>query len=134
MFHSPPQLMWDLTIHPPSEPNVLASTRSLLQSMSDPPFHLLQGPVSLLAHPLMSTPLRGLVSLLAHRPVFGSDTICHSQSPPLADIFLFWLSLSNFPSRFFKTCLLGRSFHTLIKNVSFSSPTEVRSHIITKEI
>ena len=28
----------------------------------------------------------------------------------------------------FKTCLLGRGFHTLIKNVSFSSPTDVGSH------
>ena len=28
----------------------------------------------------------------------------------------------------FKTCLLGRGFHTLIKNASFFSPTEVGSH------
>ena len=28
----------------------------------------------------------------------------------------------------FKTRLLGRGFHTLIRNVSFPSPTEVGSH------
>ena len=26
-------------------------------------------------------------------------------------------------------CLLGRGLHTLIKNASFSSPTDVKSHI-----
>ena len=40
--------------------------------------------------------------------------------------------MSSFPSGFlldvFKTCLLGRGFHTLIKNVSFSSPTDMGSH------
>ena len=30
----------------------------------------------------------------------GSDTICNSQNPPLADIVLFGLSLLGFPSRF----------------------------------
>ena len=28
----------------------------------------------------------------------------------------------------FKTCLLGRGFHTLIRNVSFPSPTDLGSH------
>ena len=28
----------------------------------------------------------------------------------------------------FKTCLLGRGFHTLIKNVLFPSPTDMGSH------
>ena len=28
----------------------------------------------------------------------------------------------------FKTCLLGRGFHTLIRNISFPSPTNVGSH------
>ena len=56
-----------------------------------------------------------------------SDTICNGPSPPLANIVFFGLSLSSFPSRFLKR-LLGRSFHTLINNVSFSSPTNVGSH------
>ncbi|KAG7012455.1 Pentatricopeptide repeat-containing protein, partial [Cucurbita argyrosperma subsp. argyrosperma] len=33
VLRSPPQLMWDLTIHPPSGPNVFTSTRSSLQSL-----------------------------------------------------------------------------------------------------
>ena len=39
------------------------------------------GPASLLAH-----------CLVAHRLVFGSDTICIGPSPPLADIVLFGLT------------------------------------------
>jgi len=68
-------------------------------------------------------PLWGSTSSLAHHPVSGSDTICNSSSPPLADIVLFGLSL-----KVFKTCLPGRGFHTLIKDVSFSSPTDEGSH------
>ena len=71
----------------------------------------------------ISHPLRGLASLLTHRPVSGSDTICNSLSPPLTNIVLFRLSLN-----IFKTRLLERGFHTLIKNASFFSPTDVRSH------
>ena len=44
--------------------------------------------------------LRGSASSLAHCPVSGSDTICDSPSPPLADIILFGLSLLGFPSSF----------------------------------
>ena len=47
-------------------------------------------------------PLQGSTSLLAHRPVFGSDTICNSPRPPLTDIVLFRFSLSDFPARFLK--------------------------------
>ena len=120
--------MWDLTIHPlrgstssltfiplsnqcgisqshpPSGSNVLAGTCSSLQSMWD-----------LIIHPPSS-----LVSSLAHRLVSGSDTICNNPSPPLVDIVLFGLSL-----KVFKMCLLEGGFHTLINNVSFSSPTDV---------
>ena len=53
---------------------------------------------------------------------------CNSPSLPLADIVLFGLSLSGYPSRFFKTRLLGRGFHILIKGVSFSSLSDVGSH------
>ena len=50
-----------------------------------------------------------------------------AQSTPLANIVFFGLSLLGFPSGF-KTCLLGKGFHTLIKGVSFSSPTNVGYH------
>ena len=49
-----------------------------------------------------STPLRGPTSSLAHRSVSSSNTICNSLSPPLADIVLFGLSVSGFPSKFLK--------------------------------
>ena len=39
-----------------------------------------------------------------------------------------WTFPYGFSLKVFKTHLLGRDFHTLIKNVSFSSPTDVRSH------
>ena len=45
-----------------------------------------------------------------------------SPNPPLL-AFPF-----GFPLKVFKTCLLGRDFHTFINNVSFPSPTDVRSH------
>ena len=45
----------------------------------------------------------------------------NSPSPPRVDIVLFRASPQDFKMR-----LLGRGFHTLIKNVSFSSPTDVR--------
>ena len=125
---SPSQPTWDITIHPPSGPSVLAGTLSFLQSMWDrPQIHPplgpasllalfpssnqcgtapkstpLWGPTSLLAHRLMSTPFgeeRGTARRLTHRPVSGSDTICNDSDPPLVDIVLFGLSLSGFPSR-----------------------------------
>ena len=70
-------------------------------------------------------------SSLAHYLVsgFDSDIICNSPSSSLADIVLFGLSLSSFPSRFLKMHRrLERGFHTLTKNASFSSPTDVESH------
>ena len=144
MFRSPPQPMWDLTIHsslgssvlagtrsllqsmwdppihpllepnvlvgtplrvhplqaqplsfssptdvgshnpPPLEPNVLASTRSLLQSMWDSPIHPPSGPNVLAGTPLCVHSFPGSASLLAHLPISGSDTICNNPSSPLA--------------------------------------------------
>ena len=56
------------------------------------------------------------------------DCYCNSQSPPLvADIVLSDFSFRASPQGF-KTRLLGRRFHTLIKNVSFPFPTNVGSH------
>ena len=73
-----------------------------------------------------STPF-GPAFLLAHRSVSGFDTIFNRPNLPLADVVLF-----GFPFRYspqgFKTRLLGRGFHTLINNASFSSPTDVGSH------
>ena len=70
----------------------------------------------------------------AHRPVSSSNIICNRPSPPRANIVLFELSLSSFLSKFLeplwtftfelpfkilRTRRLGKSFHTVIKNVSF---------------
>ena len=90
-WHSfPSSINGDLTIHSPSGTNVLAGT------------------------PPVSTLIRGSASLLAHRPMSGSDTICNSPNPPLADFVLFGLSLSSFPfpfpSRFFKHAFARKKF------------------------
>ena len=61
----------------------------------------------------------GPASLLAHRPMTDSDTICNSPNPPLANI----VNLTVL-----KMQLRGTSLHTLIRNVSFPSLTDVRSH------
>ena len=65
-------------------------------------------------------------------PVTDSDTICNGLSPPLVDIVLFGFSLPPFPFglalKVFKTHLLGRGFHTLVRKASFPSPTDVGFH------
>ena len=105
MIRSPFQLTWDLTIHSHVRPCVIADTPSGVQ------------------------PLQDLASSLVHYPVSGSDTICNRSSPPLAVIVLFRLFFLSFPSKFcFKTRLLRRSLHTLIKNVLFPYPIDVGSH------
>ena len=91
--------MWNPRVHLPSRLRVLSGT--------PPHVH----------------PLRGSTFLLAHRPISGSDTIYNSSNPPLANIILLRLSL-----KVFKTRLLERGFHTLIKSVSFSSPIDMGSH------
>ena len=140
--------MWDLTIHPssgpnifidtqllfttdvgshnppPSEPSVLTGALSSLPSMWDPPIQFTPP-----SRPIIHVhPLRVSASSLAHCPVSGSNTIYNNSSPPLADIVLFRLPISGFSSMFFLKRPLGRGFHTLIKNVSFFSPTDVESH------
>ena len=69
--------------------------------------------------------LLGLNVLAGTSP--DSDTNCNSPNPPLIDIVVFGLFLMS-SSQSFKTCMLGRGFHTLIRNVSFPSPTDVGSH------
>ena len=39
-----------------------------------------------------------------------------------------WAFPFGLPLKVFKTCLLGRDFHTLLRSVSFSSPTDVGSY------
>ena len=107
--------------------NVLFSSLNDVGSHNPPPL----GPVSSLAlvpytnrcgtiagTPPHVRPFRGSVSSLAHCPVSSSNTICNSP-------FRFRL-----PLKVFKPHMLGRDFHTLIKNASFSSPTDVGSLLI----
>ena len=88
---------------PPSGPSILASTHSPLLSMWIHPF-------------------QGLASSLAHHSVPSSDAFCNIPIPPLANIVLFELPFRA-SHQSFKTRLLRRDFHTLIKNVLFSSTT-----------
>ena len=67
-------------------------------------------------------PLRGSASLLAHHLVFGSNTH-HLVLANITHAFPFEL-----PFNVFKIRMLGRGFHTLVKNVLFPSPTNVGSH------
>ena len=92
--------------------------------MGPPPNPPPSGTSVLTGTPPRVYPLRGTTSSLAHCLMSGSDTICNSPDPPLAYIVLFRL-----PLKVFKMRLLGRGFHTPIKGVSFSSPTDVGSHI-----
>ena len=83
--------------------------------------------MSLLAHRLVSTPLRGTTSSLTHRLVSDSDTICNSPDPPIVDIVLFGFSFSDFLSSFLKPFPKKRFSHPY-KGVSFYSPTNLGSH------
>ena len=56
------------------------------------------------------------------------ETYCNDPGPPLADIVLFGLFPFRLTLKVFKTRLLGKGFHTLIKGVSFSFPTKVGHH------
>ena len=122
LFRSPPQPTWDLTIHPPLGRSVPVGTRSLLQQMWDLPNPPPLGPASLLAHRLVSTPLRVSASSLAHCLVSSSNTICNDPSSPLADIVIFGLSLPGFLSKF----LDRERFPHTYKKVFRSSPQPMR--------
>ena len=124
MFRSPPQSMWDLTIHPLQGPASLLTLVPFSNRCGTPPNPPPSGPSILTGTPPRVYPLRGTTSSLSHRSVSGSDTICNGPSLPLADIVIFRL-----PLKVFKMRLLRRGFHTLIKGVSFSSSTDVGSHI-----
>ena len=55
----------------------------------------------------------GPTSSLAYRPMSGSDTICNSPSPPIANIVIFGLSLLDFRSRFIMSFLYWTSSQSL---------------------
>ena len=115
-FHtlcSPPQPMWDITIHPPSGLSVLARTRSFLDVRLLPNLPPYGRPASLQAHCLVSTPLRRITRRLTHRSVSGYDTICNDPGPPLSDIVLFRVFLSGLSS-------LGFSFQASLKGPPLS--------------
>ena len=111
--------MWDITIHLPSDFRA-----------QHPRWHSFISPIDVgpyQIHPpsrrnvLTGTPprvysLRGITSLLAHRSVSGSDTICNATGPLLVDIVLFRLSLSGFPSRLYNASDRER-FPAFIKGV-----------------
>ena len=111
---------------PPSGPCVLTGTRSLLQSMWDLQSTSLQDPTTLLAHRLVSTPFGA-------QPPCWHIAWCLTLIPFIAAQTYREQILSSLGFPFqgsFKTRLLRGGFYTLTKNVSFSSPTDVRSHII----
>ena len=128
MFCSPSQPIWDLIIHPLQGPaswltlDLFSNRCGTLQSTS------FLGPVSLLAHRLLSTPFRGSTFSLTHRPVSGSDTIWNSPKPTASRYCPLWVFPFELPLKVFKMHLLGRGFHTRVKNISFSSPNDVGSH------
>ena len=63
----------------------------------------------------------------SHYPVIGSDNICNSPRLLLIDIVCF-SPLHIVVSLTVLKRLLGRGFHTLIRDASFSSSTDVGSH------
>ena len=105
--------MWDLTIHLHWMPNVLAGT----------------SPGGRFSHPYkecfvlssnqcgisQSTLLEGPASLLSLCIVSNSGTIWNSPKPKLTDNKYCLFGFSWASPQGFKTCLLGRNFHTLLK-------------------
>ena len=91
--------------------NVLFPSSIYVGSHNPPPW----GPTLSLRHHLMSI----------------SNIICNSSRPLLVDLVRFGPSCIVINFTVFKTCLPGRGFHTLIRNVSFSSPTDVGSHTLS---
>ena len=85
---------------------------SPLQPMWDLTIHLLRVPASSLTHHLLS----------------GSNIICNSSSLPLA--YILHVKCRCQPHGF-RTCMLGRYFHTFISYASFPFTTELGSHRIS---
>ena len=111
--------MWDPLIHPFSGSSVPFDTPSRM--------HPLRGPASLLEHRLLSTPFgaqppRWHIAWCLALIAFVTAQAHRSQI----------LSSLGFPFRAspqgFQKASAKDNFHTLIKNVSFPSPTDVGSH------
>ena len=76
-------------------------------------------------------PSWGPASSLAHRLVSGSDTIRNSSSQPLVDIVHFCPLHIAVNLTILKH--IWKGFHTLIRNISFPSPTHVGYHIVVQD-
>ena len=118
--HDPPLLWLNVLtctspcVYPRSGFRLLASTSNTICNNSSP---LVTDP------PLSWLNVLTCTSPCVHPPsgfsllTSTSNTICNNSSPLVTDII-----------RFGPLRMLGRGLHTLIRNVSFSSPTVVRSH------
>ena len=94
-----------------------------------PRWHSFISPICV-GHPTKSTPFgaqRPYWHTLAHCIMPGSYTICKRPRPTASRYCRLWLVTYCRQSYGFKMGLLGRGFHTLIKSVSFFSPTDVGS-------
>ena len=74
-----------------------------------------------------------LASSLARRLVLSSATICNGPNPPLTDIVRFDPLRIVISLTIFKTCLLMKDFHTLLRNALFPSPIGVGSTLNIRE-
>ena len=100
--------------------SILAGTRSFLQLMWDPqstPFGT--------QHPYWHNAL--CPTPFGAQPPRWHITRCLAQ-PTTSKYCPLWAFPFGLPLKVFKTCLPERGFHTLIKNVLLSSPTDVGSH------
>ena len=124
MFHYPLQSMWGISQSTPfwGPASSLAFVLFSIQC-GTPPIHPFRGLASLLAHCLVSTPFGAQPPRWHIARCLALISFLTSSSPLLADIVLFELLL-----KVFKTRLLRRGFYTFIKNVLFSSLTDVGSH------
>ena len=82
-------------------------------------------PQSLKKQPPESQELLSKVSLIAYKNLYFTYLCERYQLNSVCSCSSSLWALFGFPSRSFKTRLLGKGFHTLIKGVSFSSPTNV---------
>ena len=111
---------------PPSEPPSSLALVTFSNRCGTLQSTLLRGPASLLAHRLMSTPFESqpprwhIARCVALIPFVTAQATANRYCP-------LWTFSFEFPLKVFKTRLRG--FHTLIKNDSFSTPTDVGSHI-----
>ena len=105
--------MWDLAIHPTWWLDV--STECFIPLYN-------RGEIS------QSIPFRGSASLLAHHLMSGPNTICNSPGSPLVDIVCFGPLRITISLTFLQDVYWERGFHTLTRNASFSSLTDVESH------